>query len=742
MRVRKILRRLPPGGLFTTGRASGLIALLLLLVLRGADPDFLQTMRVRTFDGFQMMQPRPIPEEEPVTIVDLDDASLEEFGQWPWPRTLLADLVDRLTELGAVVIGIDIVFAEPDRLSPAVVAQTLPGLDPPTRDHLSTLPSNDALFAESLRHSRVVLGEAGIPGPATRPTRDIPPAPTIVRIGGDPRPLIPHVDRILRNVPELDFAASGWGVFSVNQEADGVVRRVPAVVTDGEAVYPSLALEMLRIFTANENVGIKANPDGLVGVIVRPNLVQTDGQGRIWIYPSHHDPAKYVSAADLLKGRVDPAKIGGKLILVGTSAASLGDVKSSAVDRIIPGVELHAQMIETILFNQQLENPGNADGVEMCAAILGGLLMILMVPAIGARWTLALFLSAAAALVGASWYRFVHDRLLYDPVFPVASTLLTFILVTYASYAREEARKKQVRGAFSRYLSPSMVERLVSEPDLLRLGGETRDMTMLFCDVRGFTTISEQFDAQGLTHLINRFLTPMTDVILAHQGTIDKYMGDCIMAFWNAPLIDPDHAIHACRAALAMNEALGPINDALAAEAAAENRQHIPLLIGIGLNSGPVVVGNMGSDQRFDYSVLGDPVNLASRLEGQSKTYGVTIVIGENSRKQAEDFACLPLDRIRVKGKSQAVEIFALLGDAALADNPEFRALLTEHDRMLTAYRAQDWTTSLDAIKFCRELGMAWSLDRLYDLYAERIADYQVTQPPAVWDGVFVATSK
>jgi adenylate cyclase len=267
-------------------------------------------------------------------------------------------------------------------------------------------------------------------------------------------------------------------------------------------------------------------------------------------------------------------------------------------------------------------------------------------------------------------------------------------------------------------------------------------MTMLFCDVRGFTTISEQFDAQGLTHLINRFLTPMTDVILAHQGTIDKYMGDCIMAFWNAPLIDPDHAIHACRAALAMNEALGPINDALAAEAAAENRPHIPLLIGIGVNSGPVVVGNMGSDQRFDYSVLGDPVNLASRLEGQSKTYGVTIVIGENSRKQAEDFACLPLDRIRVKGKSQAVEIFALLGDAALADNPEFRALLTEHDRMLTAYRAQDWTTSLDAIKFCRELGMAWSLDRLYDLYAERIADYQVTQPPAVWDGVFVATSK
>lgn len=278
----------------------------------------------------------------------------------------------------------------------------------------------------------------------------------------------------------------------------------------------------------------------------------------------------------------------------------------------------------------------------------------------------------------------------------------------------------------------------------MKLGGEMRDMTLLFCDVRGFTTISEQFDAEGLTRLINRFLTPMTNVILERKGTIDKYMGDCIMAFWNAPLDDDDHAANACRSALAMIETMKAVNVELEKEAKEEGRKHIPLNVGIGLNSGQVCVGNMGSDQRFDYSVLGDNVNLASRLEGQSKPYGVGIVIGENTRERAPGFATLELDLIRVKGKTVPVRIYALLGDEEFAKEPRFLDLAQEHEAMLAAYRYQDWPAAREHLAACRVRAEAAGLELtgLYDLYEERIGQYEEVSPGKDWDGVFVALTK
>ena len=299
-----------------------------------------------------------------------------------------------------------------------------------------------------------------------------------------------------------------------------------------------------------------------------------------------------------------------------------------------------------------------------------------------------------------------------------------------------------MRGAFSQYLSPALLAQLAEEPDRLALGGEMKDMTFLFADVRGFTTISEQFkaDPQGLTSLINRFLTPMTDMILSRRGTIDKYMGDCIMAFWNAPLDDEDHARHACNSALAMMEALEPINESIKAEAEAEERLYFPIKVGIGLNSGEVVVGNMGSDQRFDYSVLGDAVNLASRLEGQSKNYGVDIVIGEETYTRAPDFAVIELDLIAVKGKTEATRIFTLLGDAEMKASSEHKTLAARHDDMLKAYRDQQWDQARALIKECSALD--GSLEPLYEIYAERLEEYSKNPPGPDWDGVFVATSK
>ncbi|HVI51418.1 MAG TPA: adenylate/guanylate cyclase domain-containing protein [Candidatus Sulfotelmatobacter sp.] len=736
-------------GLLNGGRLVALAVLVVLVGLRVSDPAALETARAKTFDLYQKWHPRPTPETPPVVIIDLDDASLAEFGQWPWPRTLLAKMVDNLTAAGTAAVGFDVVFAEEDRLSPDKVAASVPGIDGETSKRLASLPSNDQVFAKSISNSRVVLGMGGLEAPrATKGT--LPPdVPGWGRFGTeDPVPWVgihgSYYPAVLRNIPVIDNAASGWGVFTVTPETDGVVRRVPAVVTDGTELYPALSTELLRLGTASESFGISTGDDGVQFIKLGRSKVLTDGHGRIWVYARAHDPSLYLPAKDVLKGTFDPARVAGKLAIVGTSAVGLGDIRAIATERQISGVEVHAQIIESILFAQQLIYPSGAQLTEMLAAGVAGLLMIVLVPLIGARWTMLLFLAVAASIAGGSWYEFSQKLTLFDPVLPTVTALLCYIITTYTSFAREEAQKRYVRGAMGRYMSPALVEKVAGNPGLLKLGGETKDMTLLFCDIRGFTTISETFgaDAQGLTKLINRFLTPMTDIILERKGTIDKYMGDCIMAFWNAPLDDPEHAANACAAALKMKQDLEPLNARLEEQARTENRRHVPINIGIGLNSGDVVVGNMGSDQRFDYSVLGDNVNLASRLEGQSKPYGVTVVIGENTYQRAPGFACLELDLIKVKGKTEAVRIFTLLGDEALAKSSEFQTLKAEHDKILAAYRAQDWTAARAGIVRALELDPGFHLEKLYHLYEERMQEYEANPPGADWDGVFTATSK
>ena len=341
-----------------------------------------------------------------------------------------------------------------------------------------------------------------------------------------------------------------------------------------------------------------------------------------------------------------------------------------------------------------------------------------------------------------SWIEYSVNLNLVDPTYPGITTFALYTLMTFMGYTKTAAEKKQVRGAFGQYLSPALVEQLAEEPDRLQLGGEMKEMTLLFADIRGFTTVSKQFKdgPQGLTTLINRFLTPMTDMILARNGTIDKYMGDCIMAFWNAPLDDAEHGRHACDSALAMFGELDTLNATIKAERESAGELFRPINIGIGLNSGECCVGNMGSGQRFDYSVLGDTVNLAARLEGQSKNYGVGIVIGEATRDEAPQHASLELDLIKVKGKEEAVRIFSLLGDAAYRESAEFAALEDRHAAMLAAYRGQEWARARQLLAECRELD--GTLDTLYDLYAERLDDFEAHPPGAEWDGVFVATSK
>ena len=408
-------------------------------------------------------------------------------------------------------------------------------------------------------------------------------------------------------------------------------------------------------------------------------------------------------------------------------------------------------MIEAIIHKQYLVRPNYADVAELSILLLGGIIMIILVPWVGAKWTAILFITVAGSSLGSSWYLFSEKLFLLDATYAVFGIAVMYTSMTYAGYAREEAERRQTRDAFSKYLSPDMVKRVAGNPGELKLGGDQRDMTLLFCDVRGFTTISEQFDAVGLTALINKLLTPLTNVILERKGTIDKYMGDCIMAFWNAPLDDDDQEYNGCISALAMLGEMGPLNDRLEKEAEEEGRKHIPLKVGLGLNTGPCVVGNMGSDMRFDYSVLGDAVNLAARLEGQSKSYGMNVVLGPTTRNSIRDrLATIDLDYIQVKGKTEGTYIYGLMGDGEILADPKFQKLQNLIFDAMETYRAQQWNDAQEMFDEIRDLGSdakkPWILDAnlhvLCDLYDERIAEYKVTPPDPDWDGVFIATTK
>ncbi|CCG06627.1 CHASE2 domain-containing protein [Pararhodospirillum photometricum] len=739
----------------TSARVWAFLMLCSAVVLRLVDPAPVEFLRSKTFDFYQRIHPRTV-DRPLVTIVDIDDRSLQEMGQWPWPRTLMAQLVDRLQAAHPLVIGFDVIFPEPDRTSPGRFVEGLVGADPDIRARLATLPDNDQTFAESLGKARVVLGMAPSSSGAA-PQGFEKPQSSIATLGHGVMGYLRDHQRMLYNLPVLDAKARGRGVFIVEGELDGIVRRVPMAVKverDG-LIYPALSVEMLRVAMGASNILLRAKRQGTVegiqDMVLRTRLptgqvssleIPLDEAGRFHVYFSRFDREKYVSAVDVLRGAVPPERFTNRFVLIGTSAVGLLDIKTTPTETFLPGVEVHANILENLLTGQTLKRPRNAVDLEAWGTLGVGLILIVLVPMIGARWTLALLISLVLGTGAASFWLFREHLQLYDPVFPGLVSLALYLYLTYAGYTREEAERRQVRDAFSRYMSPALVARLAADPSRLKLGGEMRDMTLMFCDVRGFTTISEQFDAEGLTRLINRFLTPMTDVILARQGTIDKYMGDCIMAFWNAPLDDPEHARHAAHSALAMVERLIEVNAGLEQEARETNRRHIPINIGIGLNSGMVCVGNMGSDQRFDYSVLGDTVNLASRLEGQSKTYGVTTVLGEATAGQVADMALLELDLIRVKGKTVPVRIFGLIGDEALAATTAFRETRQTADALLVAYRAQAWAEARRLLELLRGVEGRYRLKGFLDLYAQRLDSYEASPPGETWDGVFVATTK
>ena len=720
------------------------LALLIgLAALRIADPAPVEELRVRTFDSFQRIDPR-VKTARPVTIVDIDEASLAKLGQFPWPRTRIADLITGLTRLGAVVIAFDIVFSEPDRLNPDVAADTFRDLDEETRSRLRALPSNDQILADAMRRSRVVLGESGLPQVQSEFDKSLP-LTGLAMLGEEPQPFMLEWPGLLRNVPLLEAAAAGRGLFTIWPERDGIVRRVPVMMLAQGATMPSLSFEMLRVATGTDTIFIKSDQAGIKSIGVKGFQIPTDRNGQLWVHFAHHDPRILVSALDVIEGRVAPERIKGQLVLIGTSAVGLNDNKTTPVDPSMPGVEIHAQVIESALTRAVLTQPNYGIAVELCAAILFGILVIAFAPLFGPITLVAVGALFATLLIGTSWYFYTRHRLLIDFTYPLLSTTSIYLTLIFTSFVREQRQRKQIRTAFAQYMSPALVEQLAQSPEKLVLGGEEREMTIMFSDVRGFTSISESYknDPQGLTALMNRFLTPLTNAILERKGYIDKYMGDAIMAFWNAPLDDREHQLNACEAAVDMLERIDVLNKQREFEAKEGGHIYIPLNVGVGLNTGTCVVGNMGSDLRFDYSVLGDSVNLASRLEGQSKEYGFPIIVGSRTALAARDkFAILELDFIMVKGKKEPEVIYAIAGRADTAHSARFQRLRNLTIEMLACYRNRDWEGALAAIERGRRTDEARSLELLYNLYEARILGYRENPPPEDWNGAFALLTK
>ncbi|MEP0944204.1 MAG: adenylate/guanylate cyclase domain-containing protein [Rhizobiaceae bacterium] len=738
---------------FGMGRLVALAVLIGLVMIRIADPTPVKISRAQSFDTYQRIKPR-VYSPQPVAILDINEESIRKLGQWPWPRTRLAKLVEKLMKAGAVVVGFDIVFAEADRLSPDKIAADNEALSADIKQALASLPSNDLVFADMIKRSRVVMGQTSVRSlsdvdeNSNVEIKDMPHA----FLGEDPRPYLPNYPAIVQNLPELEQSAMGRGVFTVLPDEDGVFRHVPLLFQIDGKLRLSLSAELLRIATGGRAFAVRTDEAGVNAIKIGRTLINTDRTASVWPYFTPTVPSRFVSAVDVLEDKVDPRLLQGRLFLVGTSAIGLEDFRATPMGSLMAGVEIHAQVIENILTNQMLVRPNYAIAVELLTILVVGLIAIAAVPFLSASWAALFAILVVLTYVGSSYYAFSTYRLLIDPVFPSVTVIVIFIILATFNYLREEKKRREIRSAFGQYVSPDLVSELADSPEGLTLGGETRELSILFSDVRGFTAISESFktNPQGLTILMNEFLTVLSNAILHHNGTIDKFMGDAVMAFWNAPVPHEQHARSSCLAAIKMLHDVDELNKEKkeAWEALQNDPDQGPLHqinIGIGINSGDCVVGNMGSELRFDYTCLGDPVNLASRLEGQSKPYGVLIILGQNTAAYVdEELATLEIDQLRVKGKQEPETVFGLFGDETMLANPDFLELQKQNNSMLAAYRKQDWETVEAMIELMKDQSdkVDIDLDIYLFMYETRVLEFRENPPGRDWDGVYVATSK
>lgn len=695
--------------------------------------------------------------DERIVIVDIDEQSLAEVGRWPWPRQHVARLVDTLfDEQQIALLGFDTVFAEPDDSSGLRQLQQLSrgplahqaGFTEQVRA-LEPELDHDGRLAQALRHRPVVLGYYFTSDRDGRTSGQLPAAVLeAAALQGRPIPAT-RWNGYGANLPRLAEAAPQAGFFNAITSSDGVVRSLPLLAEHDGRYYESLALAMFRRLVGLPPVepGFASDPLGSPGApaLQSVRLVQAGSSLAIPVddrvaalvpFRGAGGPQggsfTYISAADVLAGRLAPGQLRHKIVLLGTTAPGLLDLRATPVGETYPGVETHASLLSALLDGQRIARPDYALGYELVVLLGAGLLLAFALPLLSAARAVALSLGVVVAVVGLNTGLYLGHGL----VLPLASALvmvaLAFALNMSHGYLVESRSKRQLAQLFGTYVPPELVDEMVRSPHRYTMAATTRELTVMFCDMRGFTQLSESMEPAQLQTLLNRVFSRLTQAIRHQRGTIDKYMGDCVMAFWGAPVPDSAHATRAVQTALDMAAAVTELNRE-------HERQGLPAIgIGIGLNTGPMCVGDMGSDVRRSYTVVGDAVNLGARLEGLSRVYGVDIVVSQSTREQAPGFAWQELDRVRVKGKSQAVTIFTPLG---LVDSlsPAQRSELQRWEPTLQAWREQDWNAcSAQLIELQRLNGSK----ALYTLYAQRVAAMQQSPPGPSWDGVTILETK
>ena len=624
-----------------------------LLGVRIDNGDTIKTLRYKTWDYFQQIHPRNSISDS-ITVVNITEDDLKRYGQWPWPRHVMAMLHAHIADAGAILVNYNILFAEPDRMSGVEYLKSMPMTNELREQLGSVLLDTDGIFSNILKESgnAVILmsvkNDAGVELPST----------TQIIEKGNVKPWLYNYQGIVAPTQKISAGVAGIGVNVTSPEPDAVVRKIPVLIRISGKIYPSMLLENVRLLNGSKRIKVIAKEHGIDEVLVSKKAgVPVNHLAEMYI--NYADPEKYVqmSATEIFSNSFNENKIKGRIVVVGMDAAGLSVLKYTphglTTDQMIS-----AQALDTLLTGKLLLRTPQADTLEILFIGFLGLLMIILIPRVSVLFSVPLLLFVMGGISYASFMAYANKGFLVDPSFAVLYIFLIWSHSTYNNFATQSRLRKQIKKQFEHYLDPGMVKKLQKDPSLLKLGGETKQMTFLFSDIRGFTPISEKYkgNPEGLTKLINRFLTRMTDVIIKNGGTIDKFMGDCIMAFWNAPIANPKHRQMAIKSAIEMQTELVKLNKRLIEEGLPQ------INIGIGINSGEALVGNMGSEQRFDYSVIGDAVNLASRLESSSKTLGKTLVIGEETRRTIENkFSFEYIDSITVKGKTEKIKVYTIL---------------------------------------------------------------------------------
>jgi len=738
-----MLRPLTRRGLRIATAVIGMSLTLLMIFIAGRDITIFSDARDAVHDAFMRVDPRPFDPTAPVHIIDIDEASLGVYGQWPWPRTYLAVLTEKLYQHGAVAVGYDVLFAEPDRTAspagsmvpPDSAYQALPPPFSPPDDH-------DQQFAAALGLGPSVLGIAGAP-------QGVVPQPIagISFTGSQPQTALTSYPAALVNREVLTDAAQGVGMISLGARGDGTVRAVPLISDVGGTLMPAFSMELLRVAQGAQGYILRTTEASgersggqvqAVGLRVGGVDLPLDGDGQFRVYYAGVQPMRQTSAAQVLGSEgIDPEladRVAGRIVLIGSSAQGLFDIRATPLQPNVPGVVIHAEIIEQVAAGQFLTRPDWARGLEVLTIALTGLILSLALaaerPVLGVGATIG---AISIALAGSN-VAFRQYGLLLDPVFPVLTALVVFLPgVSFGFFAKERARAA-VRARFSYFLPPDLVDEIADDPQArLTPEGADRELTVLFADIRGFTGLTENMAPADTVRFVNRFLATISDALLASGATIDKFMGDAVMAFWNAPLENPNHRIDALRSIPLIEAAMEEANAALADDG-------LPQIdVAIGINTGPASVGLMGSSDRLSYTCIGDSVTLAARLEGLTRRYDVANCVAPDTVVDLPDgLRAIELDVIAVKGRQAAQPVFTVV-----VDTPEAQVVAKTLSDARAAYLAQEWDRSAAAFAALSDQNLAGrSVATLCAEYTSRIEAFRAAPPPAGWDGSARATEK